>query len=65
MQINLSAADEIDPENETFKTPQKRQAKVLRSKSVARKSKAKVDDADDHIGAKLSSTKIMKIEKLE
>jgi hypothetical protein len=61
MQISLTGTDEIDPDNLEFKTPQKR----LRTKSVARKSKAKVDDADDQIGAKFSSTKLIKMEKLE
>jgi hypothetical protein len=65
MQITLSGTDEIDPENLEFKTPQKRQGKALRTKTVARKSKAKMDKDDDHLGAKGSSTKLMKIEKLE
>jgi hypothetical protein len=66
MQISLSATDEIDPENLQFKTPQKNVIKKgMRTKSVGRKVRPKVDKDDDHVGAKGFSTKIMKIEKLE
>ncbi|KAK2447811.1 replication protein A 70 kDa DNA-binding subunit B [Trifolium repens] len=65
-EISLSATDEIDPENLQFKTPQKNVIKKgMRTKSVGRKVRPKVDKDDDHVGAKGSSTKIMKIEKLE
>jgi hypothetical protein len=55
--------DEIGNENLEFKTPQKRLGKELRS--TTRKLNAKEVDADDIIGSKLSSTKLMKIPKKE
>ncbi|KAK2394139.1 replication protein A 70 kDa DNA-binding subunit B [Trifolium repens] len=61
--LDLSATDEIGTENLEFKTPQKRLGKELRSTS--RKLNAKEVDADDMIGSKLSSTKLMKIPKKE
>ncbi|KAK2423393.1 replication protein A 70 kDa DNA-binding subunit B [Trifolium repens] len=65
-EITLSATDEIDPDNLEFKTPQKNVIKKgLRTKTVGRKVRPKVDKDDDHLGAKGSSTKLMKIEKLE
>ncbi|WJX57068.1 hypothetical protein P8452_42665 [Trifolium repens] len=61
--LDLSATDEIGTENLEFKTPQKRAGKELRS--TTRKLNAKEVDADDIIGSKLSSTKLMKIPKKE
>jgi hypothetical protein len=62
-QLDLSATDEIGTENLEYKTPQKRLGKELRSST--RKANAKDIDADDIIGSKLSSTKLMKIPKTE
>ncbi|WJX51881.1 hypothetical protein P8452_38044 [Trifolium repens] len=61
--LDLSATDEIDPDNLEFKTPQKRLGKELRS--TTRKLNAKENDANDITGSKLSSTKVMKIPKKE
>ncbi|WJX56134.1 hypothetical protein P8452_41823 [Trifolium repens] len=61
--LDLSATNEIGTENLEFKTPQKRLGKELRS--TTRKLNVKEVDADDIIGSKLSSTKLMKIPKKE
>jgi hypothetical protein len=53
----------MSTDNLEFKTPQKRLGKELRS--TTRKLNAKEVDADDMIGSKLSSTKLMKIPKKE
>jgi hypothetical protein len=57
----LSGTDEIDPDNSEYKTPQKRP--VIELRSSTRKANAKDIDADDFIGSKQSSTKLMKIPK--
>jgi hypothetical protein len=54
----LSATDEVDPYHSSIKTPSKRMGPSLITQSPN-------DESQDLIGAKLSSTKMAKLPKME